>query len=102
MHHQACRLVDDHQLVVLIAHVERHLLWHDGGVEVRTSEAKADDVACTNLIIALDGFVVDKEESALGSLLYAVAAGVLSMLSKVFVDAQRYLTTVYLDAQMLI
>ena len=102
MNDESCRFVDDHQLVVFILHVERHLLGHDGGVEMRSCEAKGYDVARPHFVVALYGLVVDEEEASFGSLLYAVAAGVLGVFGEVFVNAQGHLTAVYFDAQMLV
>ena len=83
MHHHACRLIDDHQLVVFIAHIKGNILGHDGGVEVGTVEHQGDNIAGTHLIVAFHGAgfptllaVVgrrDEQEAGVGSLLYAVA-----------------------------
>ena len=101
MDDEACGLVDHHELLVLIAHVEGHLLGHDGRVVVGPVEHQRDDVARAHLIVALDGAVVDKEESGLGRLLDAVARGVLCVLGQVLVDAQGHLSAVDLEPQML-
>ena len=102
MYHHTGRLVDDHKVVVLIAHVEGQLFGHDGSVEVRTVEHERDDIADTNLIVALYRTVVHMEKPCLGSLLYAVTRGVLRVLGQIFVYAQRLLPTVYFQPQMLI
>ena len=102
VYHQSGRLVDNHQLVILIDHVQGDVLWFYRRVIVRTVEHQRDDVARTYLVVALDGCSVYLDETSIGSFLDTVARGVLHMFRHVFVDAYRLLSTVYLHAQVLI
>ncbi len=102
VYHQSGRLVDDHQLIVLVNHIKRNVLRFNLGVIVGTVEHQGDDVAGTYLIVALDSLAVDLDETGIGSLLDTVARGVLQVLRHVFVDAYRLLPTVHFHAQMLI
>ena len=102
VNYQACRLVDDHQLVVFIDHVQRDVLWLDGRIVVRAVKHQRDDVACAYLIVTLDGFPIDVYEACICSFLDAVARGVLHVFRHVLVDAYRFLSAVYLHAQVLI
>ena len=102
MHHHACRFVDDHQLVVLIDHVEWNLLWLDGGVEMGTVEHQRDDVARSHLVVALHRFLVYMHKTGIGCLLDAVSAGVLQFLAHEFIHSDGHLSTVHLKAVVLI
>ena len=102
MHHHARRLVDHHQVFILIDHVERYVLRLDGRIVVRTVEHQRDDVSRAYLIIIFNGCAVHVDEARVGGLLYAVAAGVGLMLGQELVDAHRLLPAVHLYAEVLI
>ena len=74
MHHHARRLVDDHQLVVLIHDVKRNVLRHDARVVLRLVEHQGDYVLGAHLVVALYRRAIDVDGSSVGGLLYAVAA----------------------------
>ena len=74
MHHHARRLVDDHQLVVLIHDVKRNVLRHDARVVLRLVEHQGNHVLGTYLVVALYRRAIDVDGSSVGGLLYAVAA----------------------------
>ena len=102
MYHQSCRFVDDHQLVVLINHVEGNILGFDGCIVVWPVEHQRDDIARAHLIVAFHRLAVDMYESGVGSFLNTVARRVLNVFRHVFVDAYRFLSAIDLHAQMLI
>ena len=102
VHHHAGGLVDDHQRIVFIDDVERNVLGLDGGVVARAVEHERDDVARAHLVVALHGALVHVDEARVGSLLDAVARGVLHFLLHVFVDAQRRLPRIDLEAEVFV
>ena len=102
MHDHSGRLVDDHQRVVFIDDVERNVLGLDGGIVARTVEHQRDDVARTNLVIAFHRSIVDMDEARIGSLLDAVARRMLHLFLHIFVDAQRSLSRIDYEAEMLV
>ena len=73
VYHQSSRFVDDHQLVILVDHVQWDVLWFYCRIIVRTVQHQGDDVAWTYLVVALDRRTVNLYESCVGSLLDAVA-----------------------------
>ena len=54
MHHHSRRLIDYHQVIVFIDHIQRDILRFDGRIVVWTVEHECDDISCTYLIITLD------------------------------------------------
>ena len=102
MYHQPCRFVDHHELVVLIHHIQRDVLWFNGGIIVRTVEHQRDDVTRAHLIVALDWGPVNLDEARIGSFLDTVTRRVLHMFRHVFVDTYRLLSTIHLHAHVLI
>ena len=102
MDNEAGGFVDNHQLVVLIDHIQRDVLGFDGGVIVRTVEHQRDNIAGTHLIVALDGTLVDVDKAGIGSLLDTVTGGVAQMLHHIFVHTQRHLSGIYLQADMFV
>ena len=102
VYHQSCRFVDNHQLVVLVDHVEGDVLGLNRGVEVWTVEPQGDDVARAHLVVALHGTVAYEDEARLGRLLDTVARGVLRVFGEELVDALRHLSPIHLYAQVLI
>ena len=102
VNHEACRLVDDHQLIVFVYHVQGDVLWLDGRIVVRAVEHQCHHIARAHLIITLNRFPVDVNEPCISSFLDAVARGVLHVFRHVLVDAHRFLAAVHLHAQVLI
>ena len=72
VYHQSCRLVDDHQLVVLIDHIQGDVLRFNGRIIVRTVKHQCDDVTRAYLIVAFDGGAVYLDEASIGGFLDAV------------------------------
>ena len=102
VHHQAGRLVDDHQLVVLINYVKGNVFGFYGRVVVRTVKHQRDDIARTHLVVALHRLAVHVDETRVSSLLDTVARRVLYVLRHKLVDAYRLLPPVYLHAQVFV
>ena len=96
------RLVDDHQLVVFIDHVEGDVLGFNGCIVVRTVKHQRDDISRAHLIVALDGLSVDLYEAGVCRFLDAVARGVLNVFRHVFVNTHRHLSAVHFHAKVLI
>ena len=67
-----------------------------------TVEHERDDIAWSDLIITLYGFVVHMDKARIGSLLDTVPAGMLLMLREVLVDTDRLLSFVHLYPEVLI
>ena len=108
MHDHACRLVDDHELIIFIDDVKGNILWLDGGIIVRTVKHQRDDIARSHLVIALHRTaVISTSESpypdiaCIGSLLNTVSRSVLHVLGQEFINAQRLLSAIYFDTEML-
>ena len=101
MDYHACGLVDDHDFIVLIDHLEWDILWSDGRVVVRTVEHQGDDIARTHLVVTLHRpgtaslFDIlgrtDMDETCVGCLLDTVAAGVRLVLGEELIDANRFI-----------
>ena len=102
MHHKTCRLVDDKQGIILIDDIKGQVLGDDFPVALGVVKDKGDDVACLDLVIAFDGFVVGPDASCLSSLLYAVAAGAGHVVHQELIDADGALPLVHLNAPMLV
>ena len=112
MDHHACGLVDDHEIIVLIDHLEGDILGSDGRVVVRTVEHQGDDIARTHFIVALHRpgtaslFDIlgrtDMDETCVGCLLDTVAAGVRLVLGEELIDANRVLPLVHLYTEVFI
>ena len=75
MHDKTCRFVNDEQSIILVNNIKRQILRNDFPITLRMVKNKRNDVACLNLIIALDWLVVCSYASCLGCLLYAVTTG---------------------------
>ena len=73
MHHETCRLVYHHQVIVLIHDVEWNVLSRDVSIVVRTVEHHLNDVERLNLVTALHRLTVDHDEAGVGCLLHSVA-----------------------------
>ena len=99
MDHHSGRLVDDQQLVVLVYHVERNLFGFYPVVVGSMVDHQTDDVARTDLVVALHGTLVDIEHTGIGHGLDAVTALVGHVLGEVFIHAQRHLPGVDFHVQ---
>ena len=99
MNHHTGRLVDDQQLVVLVYHVERNLFGFYPVVVGSMVDHQTDDVARTDLVVALHGTLVDIEHAGIGHGLDAVTALMGHVLGEVFIHAQRHLPGVDFHAQ---
>ena len=102
MHHQPGRLVDDHQLVILIDDIKWDILRLDGRIVVRTVQHQCNDITRAHLIVAFHRLVIDEDEACISSLLDTIARGVLHMFRHELVYTHRLLPMVYLHAQVLI
>ena len=102
MHHHTCRLIDDHQLVVLIDHLQRDILGLDGGIIVRTVEHQGDDIARAYLIITFYRISIDMNESGISGLLDSVPAGMRLVFGQELVDTYGHLALIHLDTEVLI
>ena len=102
MYHEACRLVDHHQHIVLIDNIEWYVLRNDGVVVSWTVEHQRYHIARPDLVVALHGLAVDMYEARIGSRLYAVAAGVLHVLGQELVYPQWCLPLVHLQFPVLV
>ena len=105
MHHQTCGFIDDHQVIVLINHIQRNFLRQDRCVIVWTVKHQCDDITWTNLIIALHGMSFSPllavagrthiDKAGIGSLLYPITARMRLMLGQELVDSNRLLSFVH-------
>ena len=102
MHHHPCRLIDDHQLVVLIDHLQRNILRFDGGIIMRTVEHQGDDIARTYLIITFNRISVDMDKSGISGFLDSVTTGMGLVFCQELVDTYRHLTFIHLYTEVLI
>ena len=102
VYHQACRLVDDHQLVVFINNVQGNVFGDDFPVALWTVKHKGDDITGLDLVVALYGVSVGADAAGFGSLLYAVAAGVGHVVHQELVHSGYVLTLVRHNAPMLV
>ena len=101
MNHHSSLLVDHHQLVVLIDHVDGYLLWLDGRLMARTIHHQGDLVTRAHLIVALHRFAIHLNETCIGSLLDAIAALISHLVGKILVDTNRILLGIHLYLPML-
>ena len=102
MNHHTCRLIDHHQVVIFIHHLQRDILWFDGGIIMRTIEHQCDHIARTYLIITFYGFVVNMDETSISSLLNAITARMRLMFRQILIDTHRLLPLVHLHTEVFI
>ena len=102
MHHHACRFINDHQLIILINHIQWNILRLYCRVIVWPVQHQRDDIASSHLVIALHRPVVDMHETGICRLLDAVARGVPQMLHHILVYTQRLLARVDHHPDMLV
>lgn len=102
MDNQSCGFVYDHYVAVLIYYIKRYIFCRYCIIMTWAVEHQSYDIVRANLIAALHRTVVDMNESCVGSLLNAVATGVLHAHEQVLVDSLRLLTFVDYKPEMLI
>ena len=102
MHHHARRLIDDHQLIVFIDHVQGNILRFDGGIIMRPVEHQGDDIARAYLIITFDRIAVDVNKTGIGGFLDSVTAGMGLMLCQELVDTYGHLTFIHFYTEVFI
>ena len=102
MHNHAGRLVDHHQLVILIDNLQRDILRFDGGVIMRAVEHQSNHIARAYLIITLYRISIHMNETRIGGFLDSVTARMRLMFCQKLVDAYGNLTFIYLDTEVLI
>ena len=102
MDDQPCRFVYDNKFGILIHDVQRNIFRLNRVIVLRTVEHQCYHVERTYTVVAFHRTVVHMHKTCVGSLLYTVTAGVLQFLEHELVDAQRLLSLVYYDTQMLI
>ena len=102
VNHHTRRFVNYHQLVILIDYLQRNILGFYLRIVVGTIQHQCHHIVRTHLVIALDGFAVHLYKTCVGSFLNAVAGTMGNVLRHIFVDAHRFLSTIYHHAQMLI
>ena len=87
-------LVDDHDGVVLVDHIEGDVLGDDLELVARTVHDDLHEVEGLDAIVGLDGAAVDKDASRVGGMLDARTRGMREEGGKILVDAQKLLTLV--------
>ena len=87
VYYESGGLVDDDDVLVFVDNVEWDILGLNLGLIGRVFEPYGDAVKWLDAVVALDGSVVDAYKSRLGSLLDAVARGVLQMEEEKLVHA---------------
>ena len=102
MYHHACLLVDDHELVVFIHHIDIDFLRLDTCLMTRTVEHQGNQVVRANLVVTLHRFAVHVDKSGIGSLLNAVAALISHLVRQILVYTNRILVGIHLHFPMLI
>ena len=99
MHHHTGFLVNHHQLVVFINHIDSDFFRFDTRFMPRTVEHQ---IIRAHLIVALYRFTIDMDESGISSLLNTVTALIGHLISQVFIDADRILVGIHLHLPVLI
>ena len=94
MHHEASRLVDDHQLVVFVNHIEGNVLRFDATVKFRAIEHQSHHVIRLNAVVALHGTPIDMDATSFGSRLDAIARGVVHEIDEKLIYTQELLSFV--------
>ena len=102
MHHHTCFLVDHHQLIVFINHIDSDFFRFDTRFMTRTVEHQSNQIIRAHLIVALYRFTIDMDESGISSLLNTVTALIGHLISQVFIDADRFLVGIHLNLPVLI
>ena len=65
MHHHTCFLVDHHQLIVFINHIDSDFFRFDTRFMTRTVEHQSNQIIRAHLIVALYRFTIDMDESGI-------------------------------------
>ena len=102
MDHHPRRLVDDHQVLVFVGHLQRDVLRHDLPVPFRMVQHQRHHVARLHPVVALDGLLIHPYAASLSSLLYAVAARVRHVVHEELIHSHHRLSLVRDDAPMLV
>ena len=102
MYDHAGRLVDDDQVVVLVADVERNVLGDDFQFAQRVRHYDRDAVERLDLVTRLDGSAADQDVPRVGCGLNTVARDALHPVGQEFVDPQHALTFVDGHAEVLV
>ena len=102
MHHHTGFLVNHHQLVVFINHIDSDFFRFDTRFVTRTVEHQSNQIIRAHLIVALYRFTIDMDESGISSLLNTVTALTGHLISQVFIDADRILVCIHLHLPVLI
>ena len=102
MHHHARRLVDNHQRIVFVHHIEWNVFGLDGRVVVRSVEHQRNHIARPYLVIAFHGAFVYVHETRVGGLLYAVTTGMLQPFCHKSVDTHGHLSLIHHYAQVFV
>ena len=102
MHNKPRRLIDNHQNIVFIDNIQRNILCFYRIIMLRTVEHQGDNILWTHLIITLYWHIVHMNITSIGSLLNTVTTGMLHSFKEELIYANRLLTFIYNDTEMLI
>ena len=72
MHHHTSWLIDNHQIVVFITHIQWDILGFNSRIEMRAIQHQSDDIPRAHLVVAFYWTVVYKQEACIGSLLNTI------------------------------
>ena len=102
MNHHTRLLIYNHEIIILVHHIERDVFRIYGSIVFRTREHQRHHITRTNLVVALHRLVIHMNIASLGSSLNAVARGMLHVLKEELVNSKLLLTCICHNTEMLI
>ena len=101
VHNHTGLFVDHKHVVIFVHYIERYVLRKNLHSAAPVRHHEADDIARSDYVVGLDGLVSDLDITLLYGALHTVSGGILHMAGHIFVDAQRRLSLVNLETEML-
>ena len=95
MHDHSCRLVHNHEVIILIYNFQRDIFGNNAAVIDPGVQCYDNDIAWFYLVIALYNLAIDRYGAGIGSLLYLVAGCIGYMVYKKLVYSDRRLPFIY-------
>ena len=102
VHHQPCRFIDYHQVLVLIHYIQGNIFGNNLVLIAGTVHHHRYHIQRLHLVTALHRFAVRHHKSGVGSFLYTVARGIGQAVEQILVHTHHLLPLIHYYAEVLV